>query len=301
MENHENVLDGKKLPVVGLVMKCLSAEFFQVMQKGVIARVKKRGDLTILALGTQTQMEIGQQVAIIKRLIDRQVDAIVIIPIDSVALVEPLSRAQKAGIQIVSVDVMLDKATLEKYQLEIPFVGPDHAAAAKTVGDMLAKSIGKGSKVAILEGIPEAMNATQRKVGFLKSIEEHELVLIDSRSAHWETDEASEVFRDMLDHHPDIQGVMCANDAMALGIIHILEEKGLLDKIKIVGIDNDDSIRVWIEKDVVVATVDLLPKEMAAQGIDYAMDALQGKIATGWIKTPTKLITKDTLTQWVNW
>lgn len=289
-----------KLPVVGVVMKCLSAEFFKGMQKGVISHVKKRGDLTILALGTQTQMEVGQQVAIVKRLVNRCVDAIVIIPIDSIALVAPLEKADKAGIKIVSVDVMLDQATLARYHLDIPFIGPDNVSAAVMVGDVLAKSLGQGGKIAILEGIPEALNAIQRKEGFLKSINEHRLVLLDSRSAHWETYEARQVFQEMLDSHPDIQGVMCANDAMALGVIQVLQDRNYLDKVKIVGIDNDDSIRKWIEKGVVLATIDLLAKEMAARGIDYAMDAIQGKKISGWIKTPVKLITRDNLTKWVS-
>ena len=282
-----------KLPVVGLVMKSLEAEFFQEMKKGAIDYAEKRGDLELLPVGTENQTEIKKQILLIEEFINRKVDAIVVIPIDSKALVPPVVKAVKDGIEVVNIDIMLDEDMLKEHNIEMVFVGPDNETAAKAVGDVLAKELGKNGKVIIIEGVPAAMNAQQRKQGFLNSINEYGLNLLASGVANWETEQASSVFSDLLQQNPDVQGVMCANDAMAIGVLKVLEAAGKAGEVKVIGFDNDDSVGPLIEDGKMLATIDCFGSQMAAEGINYAMKALQGEKNKGWMKTKMQLITKS--------
>lgn len=282
-----------KLPVVGLVMKSLEAEFFQEMKKGAIDYAEKRGDLELLPVGTENQTEIKKQILLIEEFINRKVDAIVVIPIDSKALVPPVVKAVKDGIEVVNIDIMLDEDMLKEHNIEMVFVGPDNETAAKAVGDVLAKELGKKGKVIIIEGVPAAMNAQQRKQGFLNSINEYGLNLLASGVANWETEQASSVFSDLLQQNPDVQGVMCANDAMAIGVLKVLEAAGKAGEVKVIGFDNDDSVGPLIEDGKMLATIDCFGSQMAAEGINYAMKALQGEKNKGWMKTKMQLITKS--------
>lgn len=284
-------------PVVGLVMKSLAAEFFQTMQAAAIRHAERRGDLELIPVGTQTQTEVDHQIALVDELIARKVDAMVVIPIDSQALVDPVVRAVKAGIKVVNADVMLDRDQMAQYGIELPFVGPDHTLAAKVVGDMLANELGPGGRVAIIEGIPSALNAQQRKAGFLDSIQQNELELVACETGQWETGYTREVFARMLQAHPDIQGVLCANDAMALGVMQVLDAAHQTKHIRTVGIDNVISIHPYIRSGTMLASIDLLSSKMVATAIDYALDALLGKERRGWIKTPVQVITRETLTE----
>lgn len=282
-----------KLPVVGLVMKSLEAEFFQEMKKGAIDYAEKRGDLELLPVGTENQTEIKKQILLIEEFINQKVDAIVVIPIDSKALVPPVVKAVKDGIEVVNIDIMLDEDMLKEHNIEMVFVGPDNETAAKAVGDVLAKELGKNGKVIIIEGVPAAMNAQQRKQGFLNSINEYGLNLLASGVANWETEQASSVFSDLLQQNPDVQGVMCANDAMAIGVLKVLEAAGKAGEVKVIGFDNDDSVGPLIEDGKMLATIDCFGSQMAAEGINYAMKALQGEKNKGWMKTKMQLITKS--------
>ena len=281
----------EKLPVIGLVMKSLEAEFFQDMEKGAVDYVKRRGDLELIPVGTQTQTEIQKQIQLIEDLVEQQVDGMVVIPIDSKALVPPVVNAVHAGIEVVNLDIMLDEELLAENNVELAFVGPDNEAAAKMVGDVLGKELGTGGRVVIIEGVLAAMNAQQRKRGFLGSIKEYELELIATAVGNWETGQAATVFSELLDQFPQIDGVMCANDAMALGVNTILEKAGKPGTVKIVGFDNDASTAPLIRQGKMLATVDCFGSQMAAKGIDYAMRALSGDKQKGWIKTEMKLIT----------
>lgn len=281
----------QKLPVIGLVMKSLEAEFFQEMKKGAIDFVEQRGDLELIPVGTRSQTEIQEQIRLIEELVEMQVDAMVVIPIDSKALVAPVAKAVRAGIEVVNIDIMLDEEMLAENNIELAFVGPDNEAAAKMVGDILGKELGTGGRVVIIEGIPAAINAQQRKRGFLRTIEEYKLELLATAIGNWETGQAAEAFTALFEQLPQIEGVMCANDAMALGVNSVLEKTGKQGDVKVVGFDNDASAGPLISQGKMLATVDCFGSRMAAMGIDHAMRALAGDKQTGWIKTEMKLIT----------
>jgi ribose transport system substrate-binding protein len=280
-----------KKPVIGLVMKSLANEFFKDMEEGAVKHVQERGDLTLVPVGMHSETDIDTQISAIENFITQKVDAIVVAPADSRALVPPLARAIKAGIIVINIDVALDEAAKKQAGVDLAFVGPDNRAGAKMSGDVLAKALGPGGKVVIIEGNPGADNAQQRKRGFDDSVKEGKLELVDSRTAHWETEEANTVFSNILTAHPDVQGVMAANDSMALGVVKAIDASGKSGKIKVVGFDNIAAVQPLLKDGKLIATIDQFGSQMAANGIDYAMKALKGEKLEGWIKTPIKLVT----------
>jgi ribose transport system substrate-binding protein len=280
-----------KKPVIGLVMKSLANEFFKDMEEGAIKHVQERGDLTLVPVGMHSETDIDTQISAIENFITQKVDAIVVAPADSRALVPPLARAIKAGIIVINIDVALDEAAKKQAGVDLAFVGPDNRAGAKMSGDVLAKALGQGGKVVIIEGNPGADNAQQRKRGFDDTVKEGKLDLVDSRTAHWETEEANSVFSNILTAHPDVQGVMAANDSMALGVVKAIDASGKSGKIKVVGFDNIAAVQPLLKDGKLIATVDQFGSQMAANGIDYAMKALKGEKLEGWIKTPINLVT----------
>ena len=281
-------------PVVGLVMKSLANEFFKNMLEGAKAHEAKRGDYTLKAVGMQSETDIETQINAVESFITEKVDAIVIAPADSRALVPPLKRAVDAGITVVNFDVSLDEKAKQEAGLTLAFVGPDNRGGAKLAGDALAKKLGQGAKVVIIEGNPGADNAAQRKLGFMDSVEAGKLDLLDSRTAHWETEEANTLFSNMLTAHPDIQGVMAANDSMALGVVKAIDAAGKTGKIEVVGFDNIPAVQPLLKEKKMLATVDQFGQEMAANAVDKALGVLKGgKPLEGWVKTDIMLVTSD--------
>jgi ribose transport system substrate-binding protein len=279
-------------PVVGLVMKSLANEFFQNMLVGAQAHAAKRGDYELRAVGMQNETDFESQINAVETFITEGVDVIVIAPADSRAMVGPIKKAIEAGITVVNFDVALDAAAKKEAGLELAFVGPDNRGGAKLAGDALGKALGKGGKVVIIEGNPSADNANERRLGFEDSIAEFGLELIDSRTAHWETEEANSVFSTMLTAHPDIQGVMAANDSMAIGVVRALEAAGRTD-IKVVGFDAVPAVLPMIADGRLLATVDQFGADMAANSIDLGLGVIAGGAPLeGWVKTPIKLVTK---------
>jgi ribose transport system substrate-binding protein len=278
-------------PVVGLIMKSLANEFFQNMLAGAEEHAAKRGDYELRAVGMQNETDFESQINAVENFITQGVDAIVVAPADSKAMVRPLKRAMEAGIVVVNFDVALDEGAKEQQGVELAFVGPDNRGGAKLAGDALGQLLGEGGKVVIVEGNPGADNATQRRLGFEDAVAENKLDLLDSRTAHWETEEANQVFSTMLTAHPDIQGVMAANDSMAIGVVKALESAGRSD-IKVVGFDAIPAVLPMLDDGRMLATVDQFGQQMAANAIDMALGVVEGGPALeGWVKTPIELVT----------
>ena len=284
-------------PVVGLVMKSLANEFFKTMAEGARKFAAEDGTFELIPVGMNSETDIDTQVAAMENFVVKKVDLIVVAPADSVGMVTSVKKAIDAGITVVNFDVTLDKQALKKAGLpeDFLFVGPDNAVGAEMVGDHLGETLGKGAKVIIIEGNPGADNAKQRKEGFMRSVDKFGLKLLDSKTAHWETEEANTLMTNLLTKYPDVQGIMCANDSMALGVEKAIAAAGKTGKIQIVGFDNIGAIQNLIKDGKVLATIDQFGPEMAANAIKVGMKIMKGEKLSGWQKTPVKLITKNDL------
>ncbi|HSI57295.1 MAG TPA: sugar ABC transporter substrate-binding protein [Ideonella sp.] len=279
-------------PKVGLVMKSLANEFFKNMTEGALAHEKKRGDFELKAVGMQSETDFDAQTAAVENFITQKYDVIVVAPADSRAMVAPIAKAIKAGITVVNFDVALDQAALKKAGLDLAFVGPDNRTGARMAGDALAKAVGAGAKVVIIEGNPGADNALQRKLGFEDAAKAGKLNIVASQTAHWETEEANAVFTNILTANPDIKGVMAANDSMAVGVAKAIDAAGKTGQIKLVGFDNIPAIKPLIKQGKVLATVDQFGTDMAANAIDAGIKSRkENKPLKGWVKTPIELVT----------
>jgi ribose transport system substrate-binding protein len=281
-------------PVVALIMKSLANEFFVTMADGARAHESENADqYRLIVNGIKNEIDLAQQVALIDQMIATGVDAIVIAPADSKAMVPALSRAISAGIVVVNIDNRLDDDVLREFELNIPFVGPDNMSGAELVGDYLAERMNAGQQVAILEGVPTAYNSQQRTAGFRKAMDAAGLQVVAQQSAQWDQTAAVAVTSGILVQHPQLAAILAANDNMALGAVAAATQAGRIDQLKIVGFDNISAIRQLISDGTVLATADQHADLLATYGIEFALEALEsGEIPDG-VSTPVELITID--------
>ncbi len=286
----------EKKPVVGLVMKSLANEFFKTMEEGAVNYAKKEGTFTLVPVGMNSETDIDTQISAVEGFITQKVDIICLAPADSVGQVAPAAKAVKAGLTVVNFDVKLDDKALASQGLkDFLFVGPDNQEGAYLAGKALAQKLGKGAKVFIIEGNPGADNATMRRKGFEKAAKEFNLKVLESKTAHWETEEANTLMTNLLTAHPDVQGVMAANDSMVLGVVKALDAAGMTGKVQVVGFDNIPAVQSLIKEGKVLATIDQFGPDMATNCIKTAFKVRKGEKLKGWQKTPVKLITAKDL------
>jgi ribose transport system substrate-binding protein len=280
-------------PKVALVMKSLANEFFSTMAQGAEKHHQAHSaDYDLLANGIKNETDLAQQVSLVEQMIAQGVNAIVIAPADSKALVTVLKHAKAANILIVNIDNKLDVEVLKQENLQIPFVGPDNREGARKVGDALAKKLKAGDEVAIIEGIPTAFNGQQRRLGFEDAMKAAGMKIVTTQSGSWEMEKANNVASAMLSEHPDLKAILCANDNMALGAVSAIESAGKSGKVLVVGFDNISAIKPLLEKGAVVATADQHGDQLAVFGIEAALKILKGQAPPADQTTPVDLVTK---------
>ncbi len=205
-------------PKVALVMKSLANEFFKTMADGARTHQAEHPDQYELAVvGIKNELDVAQQVQFVELMIAQKVDAIVIAPADSKALVAVCKRAMDAGIIVVNIDNKFDESVLADKGVKIPFVGPHNRKGARLAGEYLSRKLKPGDDVAIIEGVPNTFNGIQRKLGFEDAMKAAGMDIVASQSGYWEMEKANQVVSGIITEHPALKAVLCSNDSMALG------------------------------------------------------------------------------------
>lgn len=285
--------DGDRKPRIALVMKSLANEFFLTMENGARAHQQAHAeDYELLVNGIKDELEVGRQIDIVEQMIAQQVDAIVIAPADSKALIPVSRKAMQAGIVVVNIDNQFDHDVLAENRIQIPFVGPDNRKGARLVGDYLAAYLTPGDPVAILEGAPNAFNGIQRKLGFEDAMNAAGMKIVSSQSGYWETDRANQVAAALINEHPNLKALLCANDSMALGAVAALRAAGKLGQVHVVGYDHIAAVQELLREGNVLATADQHADQLAVYGIEYALEMIRGSGTPADRETPVDLITR---------
>lgn len=285
-------------PKVALVMKSLANEFFRTMEDGAKAHQKANsGKYTLVTNGIKDETDTAAQIKMVEQMVAQKVNALVIAPADSKALVPVVKAAIDKGILVVNIDNRLDAAALKEKNIQVPFVGPDNRAGAKLVGDYLAKSLKSGDKVGIIEGVSTTFNAQQRTLGYQDAMKAAGINVAGVQSGQWEIDKGNTVAAGMMRENPDLKALLAGNDSMALGAVAAVKAVGKAGKVQVVGYDNIGAIKPMLADGRVLATADQFADKQAVFGIETALKAIADKKSQAdmpaEIKTDVVLVTKD--------
>lgn len=282
-------------PQVALVMKSLANEFFLTMENGAKEYQKQHAsEFELISNGIKDESDTAAQIRIVEQMINTHVDALVIAPADSKALVSVLKKASDAGIKVVNIDNQLDADVLKSKNLEVPFVGPDNRAGARKVGEFLATRLRSGDEVGIIEGVPTTTNAQQRSAGFKDAMQSTGMKVMSVQSGNWEIDKGNAVATAMLNEYPEIKALLAGNDSMALGAVSAVRAAGKTGKVLVVGYDNIKAIAPMLKDGRVLATADQYAAKQAVFGIEEALRRVKGEKGegSGNVQTPVDLVTQ---------
>jgi ribose transport system substrate-binding protein len=290
--HEDNPGSSSRRPEIALVMKSLANEFFKTMADGATAHhAAHAGEYDLIVNGIKNETDLGQQVNLVEQMIARGVNAIVIAPADSKALIPVLQRAREADVLVVNIDNRLDAEALRQAGLTIPFVGPDNRAGARAVGEKLARNLKPGDEVAIIEGVPTAFNGQQRRLGFEDALSAAGAKIVGAQAGNWEMEKASTIASALLTRYPNLKALLCANDSMALGAVSAVQAAGRTE-VKVVGFDAISAIKPMLADGRVLATADQHGDQLAVFGIETALDILAGKAAPEDRTTAVDVVTK---------
>ncbi|MED7666774.1 sugar ABC transporter substrate-binding protein [Pseudomonas moraviensis subsp. stanleyae] len=284
-------------PKVALVMKSLANEFFLTMEDGAKAYQKEHSaEFDLISNGIKDETDTAGQTRIVEQMILAKVNALVIAPADSKAMVPVIKKAVDAGITVINIDNQLDPAVVKSKNINVPFVGPDNRKGARLVGEYLAKQLKAGDEVGIIEGVSTTTNAQARTAGFKDAMEAAQIKVVSLQSGDWEIDKGNKVAASILSEYPDVKALLAGNDSMAVGAVSAVRAAGKAGQVQVVGYDNINAIKPMLKDGRVLATADQFAAKQAVFGIETALKIIKGEKvdsgANGVIETPVELVTK---------
>lgn len=217
----------KRSDTIGLVMPDITNPFFTHVVRGM--EVAARGAGLFLLL-TNTDQRPDEEARVVSMLLQRQVDGMLVIPAGTCADTARLCR--EAGVPLVIVDRRPETPG------SIDVVRADAEGGAYELGKLLA-SLGH-RHVAVITGPEYVPTAVDRAAGFSKAVEEEGLAAPTVVHGDFSLESGHDMTLELMKLDPRPTAIFAANDFLAIGTQHALEEIGLRvpEDVALVGLDD---------------------------------------------------------------
>jgi ribose transport system substrate-binding protein len=257
-----------KRPVVGVSLLTETHTFFKELEGGLREEAAARGlDIVVVAC----EMDPAKQAAQIEDFVAERVSAILLAPCDSDAVGPHLAGPERAGIPVFTADIAARSGKV------VSHVASDNVQGGRLAARAMAAALGDRGNVLIIDH-PTVASVQDRVRGFEDEIKQHPAIRIVGRpSADGQRAKAMSVMEDMLQAHPDLNGVFGINDDSALGALSVVESAGRKD-IAIVGYDATDEAQAAMRRSSALkAEVIQQPDKIGRTAIDIIARYLKGE------------------------
>jgi len=198
------------------------------------------------------------------------------------ATIGAVTKAKAAGIPVFLIDREINQTGLAVSQIVSNNYQGAQLGAARFV-----ELMGEKGNFVELVGKESDTNAGVRSKGYHDVIDQYtNLKMVAQQSANWSQTEAFSKMETILQANPNIKGVICGNDTMAMGAMAALKAAGK-GKVIVVGFDGSNDVRDSILAGDIKATV----LQTCASNAELAVAQANSFIKTAKTGKPEKQLT----------
>ncbi|MBS4174197.1 substrate-binding domain-containing protein [Bacillus sp. FJAT-49736] len=258
--------NGKKKIVIGASLLTASHPF-QVAVKNAIEKEAKNENVKVdVAIADQ---DLNRQISSIEDFINKNVDAIIVTPVDSDGVKGALLKAKDAGIPVITVDVKANGVSVDSH------IATDNYTGGMIAAEAMAKYTGDKGDIGLIT-YPEVQSVRDRINGFKKNAANHPNMKIVTELPGRTRDEAKSASEDMLTANPNLKGIFGFGDDMALAANAAITEKGT--KAVVIGFDGLEEARKSVDQDnAFQAVVVQYPDKMGTEAVKNAVKLAKGE------------------------
>jgi ribose transport system substrate-binding protein len=215
----------KKWRVI-VIPKGTTHQFWKTIHAGIVKAAEELGNVDVIWQGPQKEDDRLQQIQLVQNAIAAQVDGIVLAPLDSHALVDPVEAAVAKGIPVVIFDSGIDSSKIISYIATNNYHGG--VLAARRLAELLS---GEG-KIILLRYAVGSESTEQREKGFTDTLAKefpNITMLSDGEYAGPTTDSAQQKAQSLVTRYRgEVDGIFCPNESSTFGMLRALEGAGML-------------------------------------------------------------------------
>lgn len=282
--------------VFALLPKTLTNPYFVAMQEFAEKEAAKYG-IKIESIAPPDETKVEEQIAMFETMLEKKVDAILIVPCGTTEIVASIEKANAAGIPVICLDTNANGGDV------LSFIGTNNYGGGKLAGEWVNEKIGEG-KISIITGTPGNKTHEDRVNGFLEGIKGNDKLVLagDVVPAYSDRAQGMSQAENLITATPDLRVLYCTNDEMAMGAGEAVKAQGLSDKITVIGFDGAPSAAQGIIDGIMHASVAQAPGKMAQMGVEAAYKFIKdGVKPEAEVDTGCTIVNKDNAKDYLNW
>ena len=270
-----------------LIVGTKSDDFYVTMECGAEAEAKKLGvKLTVTGPAT---FSVPQQKPLIDSAEVTKPDALIVAPTDSAALDPDLLKVQKDGTKVIFVDTSSSDTALG-----LSRISSNNAAGGKLAADQLGKLIGGKGTVAVID-VAKGVSTTDARVqGFQQEMAAKfpgVKLLAEQNDDADSVSTATSFIEGDIAANPSLNGAFAANVITAEGAASGIAHAGKTGKVKLATFDADATQMTMMKAGTIQLAIAQEPALEGSDGVQQALNALDGKPVTKNIATPLIAVT----------
>ncbi len=271
----------------GAVSKTLTNEYWRLLGEGYQSFGKKAG-VRVSYQAAQSEGDQLGQLSIAETMITQGASVLLLSPQTNANLEPAMGDAKAAGIPVVNVnDAVIPQAA--------HYVGNVQRDNGVRVARWFIANRPNGGKLAVIEGQAGVYAAGQRTDGFKATLATAggKFQVVASVPGNWDRQLSYDAATTILQQHPDLMGIYCNNDTMALGVVEAVKNAGLLGKVAVFGTDGISDAYASVRAGELTGTVDSFPVLTGEVALETALRIVAKQELPRVVATPQALITKE--------
>jgi ABC-type sugar transport system substrate-binding protein len=253
------------------IVKSMQFPFFLNMIDGAEEAVKLFPNISLKSIGPETPYSVEEQIQLVEQAITDGVDAILIAPADSKAIVPAIEKANKAGILVATPNTKAYGGDV------LTWTGVDNYQVGYDLGIALCEAIkGKGN-VLLIEGTPGNSTSEERVEGYKDAFKKYpDITLLDSQPADFNREKGMVLMENWLQKYKQIDAVGSINKDMTMGAVEAAKLVGREKEMAWVTFDVDNDALDALENGDILVTGAQNERSQIALAISSCYLALNG-------------------------
>ena len=273
-----------KAETIAVFTKNQNSPIFAALRAGAAIAARNFG-VELINYVPSTADSVADQNKLVDDAIKDKPDAIVFVPVDFTQAGVAVAKINAATIPLINVNERLSGGAVAGY------VGTDDAALARATGRYLIKAMGGKGNVAILDGPDNNLTAHGRAQGFRDIIKEFpDVKLLGTKSANYARPQGKQVTGEFLRGFAQLDGILAANDPMAIGAVDALKAAGR--KSAVVGINASREVMDLIKAGDIIGSGDYDTFIQGCIGVEMAVRSVRKESIPGEVMLKPVVIDK---------
>ena len=286
---------------VGAVVISLTNPFWVNMKNFYEAAGQELGIDIDVQTGT-TEGDTASQLAVLMTMADMDYDVIIVSPIDGTNLIPGIVKCNENGVKVINLGPGVDVAALEDAGGHLDAtITVAFTEQGETVANDMISRLPDGGQVAIIAGLAGAGQSEGRTSGAKEVFEATEgIELVAVQNCDWDATLAYDATKALITEYPDLKGIFCCNDTMALAAVEALAAEGK-EGVLVYGVDFTDDARAAIIEGTMTGSMSYSSQRYTKAALQMAVMLNEGETFDSSVYLPLTLVNVDNVNDLEGW